>query len=72
MKHDELLEKIKESFNDYNFRSPHRALFAIANLHRPSEVNPTHCFSCCKYGSEVSVLVGYPCLTIQAIEKELI
>lgn len=71
MTHDKLLTKIKSSLNDCNFRSPHRALFAVANLHRPSEIDPTRCVSCCKYGSESSVLVDYPCLTIQLIEKEL-
>jgi hypothetical protein len=70
MTHDELLVRVQDSRNEYNYVSPHRALFAIIDLHRPSELNSTHCFSCSKYGSEVNVLVGYPCLTIQAIEKE--
>jgi hypothetical protein len=71
MTHDELLAKVKDSRNEYNYVSPHKALFAVINLHRPFELNSTYCFSCSKCGPEVSVLVGYPCLTIQVIQKEL-
>ena len=71
MTHDELMEKLQASLNDSNWRGPHRALFAIVNLHRPSDINEHTCISCSKYGPDVDVVVGYPCLTLQYIEKEL-
>jgi hypothetical protein len=69
--HTELMEKLQASLNDANWRGPHRALFAIANLHRPSDVNEYTCISCSKYGPDTSVVVGYPCLTLQCVEKGL-
>jgi hypothetical protein len=64
MSHDELLEKIQNSRNDYNYVTPHNALRAVVELHRPiiHALPDETCWACQDL---------YPCPTIQAIEKEL-
>jgi hypothetical protein len=65
MTHDELLAKIQDSRNDYNYVTPHSALRAVVELHKP-ELDGLICGECTASESE-----WYPCPTIQAIEKEL-
>ena len=73
MTHDELLAKI----NPYNttdqetYLAPYNALRAIVELHKPLNslwYKQTICESC-QEGNDYPIT--YPCLTIQAIEKEL-
>ncbi len=65
MTHDELLAKI----NGYSCCSgAHEiALRTVVGLHKPIEGNE-HLCSGCWFGDG---MMSYPCLTIQAIEKEL-
>ena len=74
MTHDELLEKIDEEgeFLVQHFDSKpivHSALRAVVELHEPVTHDPEAKPYCelCSY----AVIEHYPCLTIQAIEKEL-
>ena len=74
MTHDELLERLK---TEMGFITPHNALRAVVELHKPitedltdfNDGSPDHedfvdfCSSC-----EDTL---YPCVTIQAIEKAL-
>jgi hypothetical protein len=70
MTHDELLEKINnlpETIGLAEFKVRHDALRAVVGLHKPIEGNE-HLCSGCWFGDG---MMSYPCLTIQAIEKEL-
>ena len=74
MTHDELLAKIIEDMYEIarkrrNSFATHRALRAVAELHKPEQLSEDE-FAClgCKVGTSQ---FGYPCPTIQAIEKEL-
>ena len=68
MTHDELLKALTKSdseFYDLYFMhsARHNALISIVGLHKPEGINaPPQCAHDRR---------GYPCLTIQAIEKEL-
>ena len=74
MTHDELLAKIQDSRNDYNYVTPHSALRAVVKLHTPIYDNSCSDADCCG-GPYPNLCDGckddYPCATIQAIEKEL-
>jgi hypothetical protein len=84
MTHEELLAKIKREEDylktyaeGYGFVVTD-ALRAVVELHKPSEAwGDTHCGFCFDLAWEPSGLemmdkhFAYPCLTIQAIEKEL-
>jgi len=61
MNHDELLAKIQASRADYNYVTPHNALRAVVDLHKPEDESPK-----CRVCQQ-----GYPCPTIEIIEKEL-
>jgi hypothetical protein len=68
MTHDDLLAKIDYWFDTDNFHLHKNALRAVVELHKPlTSNNFTYCPEC-QYGSQAG---GYPCETIQAIEKEL-
>jgi len=77
MTHDELLEKIKDSFTDAWGIGPnaYNALRAVVAIHRPftwNSNNPQVCCVACDSGEEGDIYPArYPCPTIQAIEKEL-
>jgi hypothetical protein len=80
MTHDELLLKLNESRNDYNYIAPHKALRAVVELHKPTEWygnDSLVCGYCFSLNYERTGLemepesFKYPCQTIQAIEKEL-
>ena len=74
MSHDELLEKIQNSRNDYNYVTPHNALRAVVELHKPyynEGLTVGHCKGCQTTLDNITRHVSYPCPTIQAIEKEL-
>jgi hypothetical protein len=72
MTHNELLAKIQDSRNDYNYVTPHSALRAVVELHKPIEpVAPVETHDDYWYGLCDDCLKTYPCPTIQAIEKEL-
>ena len=61
MTHDELLNRVVyEEGTRYEWRN---ALRAVVELHRPYVDHITYCKDCERI---------YPCLTIRAIEKELI
>jgi len=68
MTHDELLNLIQESLNDYDYVRPHNALRTVVELHKPEPLDERGdvCLTCCP-----DLLTLYPCPTIQAIEKEL-
>ena len=71
MTHDELLIEINRRLDvSYYNGDPQsmQALRAVVELHKPLISN--HFIYCpeCQYGSQAG---GYPCKTIQAIEKEL-
>jgi hypothetical protein len=69
MTHDELLAKIDYWFDTDNFHLHKNALRAVVELHKPySGVLGKTCT--CDPHNEY--LMGYPCDTIQAIEKELL
>jgi hypothetical protein len=64
MTHDELLAKITTEMFQFDRGLPMeymQALRAVVELHKPETESPK-----CSVCEE-----GYPCLTIQAIEKEL-
>ena len=64
MTHDELLTRL----DDYGFGVPPlAALRAVVELHKPIEGHEHLCGGCW-FGDG---MMEYPCLTIQAIEKEL-
>ena len=71
MTHDELLAQLEGLWHD-SFKAPgYQALRAVVELHNPVDVSWKNdgskiLCSTCSEGSDV-----YPCLTIQAIEKEL-
>lgn len=72
MTHDELRDYIDKFDAAGMVNEPAvKALRAVVELHRPEEIKllsgevaDTYCFEC-------EGLTGYPCRTIQAIEKEL-
>ena len=67
MTHDELLA-ICDNYSFKDSAEPVKALRAVVELHKPLTSNDfTYCPEC-QYGSQAG---GYPCKTIQAIEKEL-
>jgi hypothetical protein len=68
MTHDELLAKITPT--DWRDGIPQRdaALRAVVELHKPSIRNNGDTCECDVYDE---YMMGYPCDTIQAIEKEL-
>jgi hypothetical protein len=70
MTHDELLTTIQSSLMDCNFRTPHNALRAVVELHKPqvSSFDDTECAAC----SNDELSIFYPCPTIKAIEQELV
>jgi hypothetical protein len=67
MIHDELLAFINSPTcrNSRTLETPYAALRAVVELHKPVEIDRELNYNCqeCEW--------GYPCLTIQAIEKEL-
>jgi hypothetical protein len=71
MNHEELLAKIGNPVDEgyqYGDIVFNKALRAVVELHKPlTSNNFTYCPEC-QYGSQAG---GYPCKTIQAIEKEL-
>jgi hypothetical protein len=68
MTHDELLKRLWEKRNSLcDHLDVHFALSAVVELHKPIEGNE-HLCSACWFGDG---MMAYPCLTIQAIEKEL-
>jgi len=69
MTHDELLTKLNPVITVANITKQYHALRAVVELHKPQDItlpngewgiNCSHCD-----------LWTFPCLTIQAIEKEL-
>jgi hypothetical protein len=73
MTHDELLEEINEAIADFDLKfdngNPYyKALRAVVKLHKPSIRNNGDTCECDVYDE---YMMGYPCDTIQAIEKEL-
>ena len=81
MTHDELLAKIQDSRNDYNYVTPHSALRAVVKLHKPTDdglgcsYEFIECHDETGLGCDIPRTCNqykpYPCETIQAIEKEL-
>jgi hypothetical protein len=80
MTYDELLAKINKVFDEPHIRPDFtpiqavEALKAIVEMHQPMK----HCDNpncrgpvCSECGSKETVQIGYPCLTIQAIEEKL-
>ncbi len=77
MTHDELLA-ICDNYSFKDSAEPVKALRAVVKLHKPTEAwGDTHCGFCFNLAWEPSGLEMdeadfiYPCLTIQAIVKEL-
>lgn len=68
MTHDQLLEICKDGFYETNGTFVARALRAVVELHKPVCDDPKCCIDQggCNCGQDF-----YPCLTVQAIEKEL-
>jgi hypothetical protein len=66
MTHDELLA-ICDNYSFKDSTEPVKALRAVVELHKPIEGYEHLCGACC-FGDG---MMAYPCLTIQAIEKEL-
>jgi hypothetical protein len=76
LSHDELQQRVNDLYTNVNEENPtraeeskaHYALRAVVELHKPDEVH---------FGDVISQIecleckIKYPCLTIQAIEKEL-
>lgn len=65
MTHDELLTQLEGLWHD-SYKAPgYQALRAVVELHKPVEIDRELNYNCqeCEW--------GYPCPTIQAIEKEL-
>ena len=82
MTHQELLNKLAYTpHTDPNGERMHKALRAVVELHKPTiyEGKETdfcaaekECWGCGEWGrSDKCQCDHYPCLTIQAIEKEL-
>lgn len=78
MTHDELLAKIERQ-DEYIPRHPMRdALLAVVELHKPMLAKYTEFdidrYECqvCREAPYYSLNAAYPCLTIQAIERELV
>lgn len=70
MTHDELLAKIKSKKEDYYADDQSLdALRAVVELHKPSIKNDGDTCECDIYDE---YMMGYPCETIKAIEKELL
>ena len=71
MTHDELLKKLLVT-DKTNMTTEvikwQSALFAVVELHKPTECS--HGIGCLECGG-MECATGYPCPTIQAIEKEL-
>ena len=65
MTHDELSRKLEGLWHDSYKSAEITALWNVVKLHRPDEQGD--CYLC-----TTEYTVTYPCLTIQAIEKELI
>ena len=59
LKHEHLFEKLLANT---------KALRAVVELHKPEKIRMITYCNACTINDE---LVGYPCSTIQAIEKEL-
>ena len=71
MTHDELLAEINRLDNVLTDSYGMSALFAVVKLHKPIEDTRSEVL-CCEICTEGSYTISkYPCLTIQAIEKEL-
>ncbi len=69
MTHDELLKRLWEKRNSLcDHLDVHFTLSAVVELHKPIEGNE-HLCSACWFGDG---MMAYPCLTLQAIEKELV
>ena len=73
MTHEELLEQIDMVYEQplYAIKA---ALRAVVELHKPTGIRSyeSYCLQCMKNnGDGVIVNIGYPCPTIQVIEKEL-
>jgi hypothetical protein len=67
MTHDELLA-ICDNYSFKDSAEPVKALRAVVKLHKPSIRNNGDTCECDVYDE---YMMGYPCDTIQAIEKEL-
>jgi hypothetical protein len=67
MTHDELLA-ICDNYSFKDSAEPVKALRAVVELHKPSIRNNGDTCECDVYDE---YMMGYPCDTIQAIEKEL-
>jgi hypothetical protein len=72
MTHDELLIEINRRLDVSYYNGDPQSIYAlraVVQLHKPLTSNDfTYCPEC-QYGSQAG---GYPCKTIQAIEKELV
>lgn len=68
MTHEELLAKIDDTYNgEIDSDWVYSALRAVVELHNPNmDGNCHHCWN-----PGTNYLEPYPCITIQAIEKEL-
>ena len=68
MTHEELLA-ICDNYSFKDSAQPVKALRAVVELHKPStRPHNSHVCQCDEYDE---YMMGYPCKTIQAIEKEL-
>ena len=69
MTHDKLLAKVDALEARYTDYPTYLALRAVVELHKPEQLDEDE-FAClgCRIGTSQ---FGYPCPTIQAIEKEL-
>jgi len=71
MTHDELLAQLEGLWHD-SFKAPgYQALRAVVELHKPVGLREQDLCSTCWEEDSYSILMEYPCPTIQAIEKEL-
>ena len=79
MTHDELLTKLNPVITVANITKQYHALRAVVELHKPYDSKDTPhelamgwCKGCSiEYSIKEYASQPYPCLTIQAIEKEL-
>jgi len=71
MTHDELLARIQESREEYNYQRPHNSLRAVVELHKPYQHEVVSYVFCVGCTIDLDLAPPYPCETIQAIEKEL-
>ena len=75
MTHDELIELTKSStyMNSRTLEHPYIALRAVLELHKPyfMQTEDEEILGCSCIPELPAFLNPYPCLTIQAIEKEL-